>query len=82
MTERATVQRLMVREREAAQMCSLSRAAFRRECPVVPVRIGDELRYPVAKLQAWIDGVANEGASSDPATWLDRLGARRGSHAR
>jgi hypothetical protein len=79
---RATVDRLLVREREAARLCSLSRAAFRRECPVAPVRIGDELRYPVAKLQSWVDALDNVDAPSSQPDWLARLGGADGHHAR
>jgi hypothetical protein len=79
---RATVQPLLVREREAARLCSLSRAAFRRECPVTPVRIGDELRYPFAKLRAWVDALDNVDAPTSQPDWLARLGAQRGDDAR
>lgn len=79
---RATVQPLMVREREAAQMCRLSRVAFRRECPVAPVRIGDEIRYPVSKLLSWIDALDNVDAPTSQPDWLARLGGAGGHHAR
>lgn len=63
----------LFRDKDAATYCGLPVAAFRRSCPVVPVRIGEKLRFDRKDLDAWIDAVKSGAAADVRAEILGRL---------
>lgn len=54
---------------EAATYCGVSVDLFRRECDVVPVKIGHRVLYLRDRLDAWLDGKAVDARKKGARDW-------------
>lgn len=54
---------------QAATYCGLSVDLFRRECGVVPIRIGHRVLYLRDRLDAWLDSKAVDGKPNRSPEW-------------
>jgi hypothetical protein len=54
---------------EAATYCGISVDLFRRECGVVPIRIGHRVLYLRDRLDAWLDSKAVDGKPTRAPEW-------------
>ncbi len=63
----------MLKKADAARYCGLDVTAFKRECPVAPVKFGEETyRYDRQALDQWLDRLGN-GAELSGDEWLGKL---------
>ena len=66
MTDRAPVERLALRPREAAQALGLSERKLRELTPQLPhIRRGGVLMFPVGALERWLEEQARAGSETD-----------------
>lgn len=54
---------------QAATYCGLSVDLFRRECTVVPIRIGARVLYLRDRLDAWLDSKVVDGKPNRAPEW-------------
>ena len=66
MTDRAPVERLALRPKEAAEALGLSERKLRELTPELPhIRRGGVILYPVGALERWLEDQARTGSETD-----------------